>query len=148
MKPLPHRYDIRLKGGPAGHACLFSVGRPDLPTAPPREFGGPGDAWSPEHLLLSSVASCFLFTFRAVARAAHVEFVDLTVSAEGTVDHLAAVTMFTEIVLRPRLIVGRGTDREKLASVFAKTEKGCLVSASLKTPVRFETEIVEDVAAA
>ena len=148
MRPLPHRYDVQLKGGPNGHALLLSVGRPDLPTAPPREFGGPGDAWSPEHLLLASVESCFLFTFRAVARAAHIEFADVNVHAEGTVDHHAGVTKFTEILLRPRITVRRGTDREKLAYVIAKTEKSCLVSASLATPVRIEADIVENRAAA
>lgn len=148
MKPLPHRYDIRLKGGPDGYAQVSSVGRPDLTAAPPREFGGPGDAWSPEHLLLSSVASCFLFTFRAVARAAHVDFVDLTISTEGTVDHLSGVTMFTEIVLRPRLTTPKGADREKVAHALAKAEKACLVSASLKTPIRFEVDVVEAAAAA
>ena len=148
MKPLPHRYDVQLKGKPDGYAQILSVGRPTLSTAPPREFGGPGDAWSPEHLLLASVESCFLFTFRAVARAAHVDFVDLHVHAEGTVDHQGGVTKFTDITLRPRITVRRGTDREALARTIAKTEKACLVSASLTTPVHVEAEIVEHTAAA
>ncbi len=148
MKPFPHRYDVQLRGGPTGHAHLSSVGRPTLPTAPPREFGGPGDAWSPEHLLLASVEACFLFTFRAVARASHLEFLDLNVHAEGTVDHQAGVTRFTDIVLRPRLIVPAGTDHEKVTRVIAKTEKACLVSASLSTPIHIAAEVVDNTAAA
>ncbi len=148
MKPLPHRYDVQLTGGPEGHAQLRSVGRPTLPTAPPREFGGPGDAWSPEHLFLASVEACFLFTFRAVARASHVEFADMNVHAEGTVDRQGGETRFVEIVLRPRVLVAPGSDREKLAHVIAKTEKACLVTASLRTPVHVEAEIVEVHAAA
>jgi hypothetical protein len=46
-KPLPHRYDVRLTGGPAGHATLSAADVPDLRSASPLEFGGPGDAWSP-----------------------------------------------------------------------------------------------------
>jgi len=148
MKPLPHRYDVQLTGGPEGHAHLLSVGRPTLPTAPPREFGGPGDAWSPEHLFLASVEACFLFTFRAVARASHVHFVDMNVHAEGTVDRQGGETRFVEILLRPRIIVAPGCDREKLAQVIAKTGKACLVTASLSTPVRVAAEIVENQAAA
>jgi len=148
MKPLPHRYDVQLRGGPAGYAHLSSVGRPALATAPPLEFGGPGDAWSPEHLLLAAVEACFLFTFRAVARASGLDFVDLTVHAEGTVDRQAGVTRFTGIVLRPRVSVQPGTDRETLARAIAKTEKACLVSASLATPVRVEAEVDENPAAA
>jgi len=148
MQPLPHRYDVQLTGGPTGHAQLLSVGCPPIAAAPPREFGGPGDAWSPEHLLLASVEACFLFTFRAVARASHIDFIDLNVHAEGTVDHQGGVTKFTDIMLHARITVRRGTDREALDRAIAKTEKACLVSASLATPVIVQAEVVENTAAA
>src|SRR5688500_13392462 len=77
MKPLPHVYEITLTGAAAGYATASADGLPDLTTAPPAEYDGPGDAWSPEHLLLAAVSSCFLFTFRAVAKASHVEFVEV-----------------------------------------------------------------------
>jgi hypothetical protein len=48
MKPLPHHYVVRLTGGPAGDATLAVEGAPALRSAPPFDFGGPGDAWSPE----------------------------------------------------------------------------------------------------
>ena len=56
-----------------------------LRTAPPVDFDGPGDAWSPEQLLLGAVASCFAFTLRAVARASQVTWRRLDVVVEGTV---------------------------------------------------------------
>ena len=98
--------------------------RPATPRSPPRtcptsgrrpplEFGGPGDAWSPEHLLLAAVQTCFLFTFRAVARASRVEFTSLTLSGEGTVSRVDGVTRFTEIVLRPRVGLPPGADRAR-----------------------------------
>ena len=148
MKPLPHRYDVQLKGGPTGYAHADSVGRRTLATAPPREFGGPGDAWSPEHLLLASVESCFLFTFRAIARAAKLEFLNINIHAEGVVDRQIGVTKFTEIILRPRLTFARGVDRAKVAAVISKTQKECLVSATLATPVEVQAEIAEAEAAA
>ena len=74
MKPLPHHYAVRLAGGPSGHALATADGLPDLRSAPPLDFDGPGDAWSPEHLLFAAVETCFLFTLRAVARASRVEF--------------------------------------------------------------------------
>lgn len=48
MKPLPHHYEVTIAGGPAGYATLSSRGVLDLRTAPPLEFDGPGDAWSPQ----------------------------------------------------------------------------------------------------
>ncbi len=142
MKPLPHHYDVTLSGGSVGYAALAAPGVPELKSAPPLDFDGPGDAWSPEHLLLAAVASCFLFTLRAVAKASKIDFVSLEVSAAGTVDRQDGVTQFTEIVLRPRLTLPPGADRSRALHILERSEKSCLVSASLSTPVRLEPELV------
>lgn len=142
MKPLPHRYDVRLSGGPTGYATVSAEGVPDLRAAPPADFDGPGDAWGPEHLLLAAVETCFLFTLRAVAQASRVEFTALEVAAEGTVDRRDGVTRFAEIILRPRLALAPGGDRTRALRVMEKSEKACLIAASLATPIRLEPEIV------
>jgi peroxiredoxin-like protein len=140
MKPLPHRYEVTIAGGPEGYAQLSSTGVADLRTAPPLEFDGPGDAWSPEQLLLAAVQACFLMTFRAVAAASGIEFTSLGVEAEGTVDRADGRTRFTEIVLRPRVVAPAGVDAVRLRRALEKAEHACLVSASLSTPVRLEPE--------
>lgn len=143
MKPLPHLYEVSITGGPDGDAQIETPGVPSLRTAPPREYDGPGDAWSPEHLLLASVQACFLFTLRAIARVSQLEFVSLDLAASGTVNREEGAIRFTEIVLRPRLIVPPGTDHAKAQRVLEKSETACLVSASLRTPIRLEPEIVD-----
>lgn len=142
MQPLPHRYEVRLSGGPSGYATASTNGVPDLKSAPPLDYDGPGDAWSPEHLMLAAVETCFLFTLRGVARASKVEFAALDLATEGIVDRQDGVTRFTEIVLRPRLTVPSGTDRNRALWVLEKSARSCLVSASLATPVRLEPELV------
>lgn len=141
MKPLPHRYAVRLAGGPSGHASVTADGVPDLRTAPPLDFGGPGDAWSPEHLLLAAVETCFLFTLRAVARASRIEFTTCDVTAEGIVDRADGAMRFTEIVLRARLGLAPGADPDRARRAMEKAEHACLVSASLATPIRLEAEL-------
>jgi len=113
-----------------------------LRSAPPKDFDGSGDAWSPEHLLLAAVETCFLFTFRAVAQASKFDFLSVELSGSGTVDRKEGTTRFTEIVLRPRLRLARGADPERAKRMIEKGEKACLVIASLSTPVRLESEIV------
>ncbi len=142
MKPLPHVYDVRLAGGPTGYATVTVEGAPPLRSAPPLDFDGPGDAWSPEHLLLAAVETCFLFTLRAVAHASRIEFTALELSARGTVDRQDGVMRFTEIVLRPKLTLPPGADRDRVLRVLEKSERTCLVSASLSTPIRLEPEVV------
>jgi len=142
MKPLPHRYVTRLAGGPAGSATLSIPGAPDLVVDAPADFDGPGDTWSPESLLLGAVEACFLLTLRAVAKASKIEFSALEVAAEGTVDRKDGAVRFTEIVLRPRLTVAAATDKDRAFRALEKSERACLVSASLATPIRLEPELV------
>jgi peroxiredoxin-like protein len=144
MKPLPHRYGVLLGGGATGYATLSGAGLPNLASAPPTEFDGPGDAWSPEQLLLAAVATCFMFTLRAVAQVSRMDFISVELAAEGTVDRSDGKMRFAEIVLRPRLQVPAGTERERALRILEKAEKTCLVSASLATPIRLEPEIVKE----
>ena len=144
MKPLPHSYDVTLSGAPTRYATLSTEGVPVLSSAPPKDFDGPGDAWSPEHLLLASVLSCFMFTFRAVARGSKFDFASLELSASGTVDRQDGVTRFTEIVLKPRLTLPKGADPERAHRMLEKGKTACLVTASLAVPVRVEAEILAE----
>ena len=143
MKPVPHQYDVRMAGPAAGRAVLSAEGLPDLDSSPPAEFGGPGDAWTPEHMVVAAVETCLLFTFRAVARAAKFPFVTLDVDGSGYLDRPGGITRFTEIVVRVRLQVPPGTDLERARQLLEKSERNCLVTASLSTPVRLETSIAE-----
>lgn len=142
MKPLPHEYVVQLSGGPTGYAAASSAGLPDLRLAAPRDYDGPGDAWSPEHLLLVAVETCLLLTFRAIATMSQLEFVSLEVETSGTVSKHDGVVRFTEIVLRPRLTVPHGANPERARRVLERSEKTCLVAASLSTPIRMEATIL------
>jgi peroxiredoxin-like protein len=142
MKPLPHTYRVDLAGGPAGYGHVESDALPHIRIAPPPEYGGPGDAWTPEHLMIAAVDACFLFTFRAVSAAEHVFFEYLELASEGTVDRRDGKTRFTEIVLKPRVMIGPDTDPHQIARLMKKAERACLVTSSLETVVRVEPEIV------
>ena len=143
MTPLPHAYDVSIISTPEGYATLVADQRPSIGVAPPPQYDGPGDAWSPEHLLLASVETCFVFTMRAVARMQRVEVVGLELESRGIVDRKDGMTRFTEIVLRPTLTVAPGTDRERALKLLEQSERACLVSSSLSTPIRLEPTIIE-----
>jgi peroxiredoxin-like protein len=142
MKPLPHRYEVRITAGPTGYGTLTDDGVPPLATATPVQYDGPGDAWSPEQLLLASIASCFAMTFRAGAQVSKIAFESLALQIEGSVDKVDGRVRFTEIVLRPKVALPAGADVAKVRRALEKAEHNCLVSASLATPVRLEVDIV------
>ena len=142
MKPLPHRYFVRLAGRTGERATLSVPGMPLLRVAPPVEFGGPGDEWSAEHLLLAAVETCYLFTLRAIARGSSVELGDVDIRADGMVDAEDGHPRFVEITLRPTVRLAGAGDRDRVGRVLDKTARACLITASLGVPVRVEPEIV------
>ena len=64
------------------------------------------------------------------------------IQCEGTVDRKDGATRFTDIILRPRLTIPAAGDRGRALKLLEKSEKACLVSASLLTPIRLEPEVV------
>jgi organic hydroperoxide reductase OsmC/OhrA len=142
MKPLPHLYEVSLKDGPGGYVTLSAGGPPELRMAPPVEFDGPGDAWSPEQLLVASVESCFLFTLRAVAAEARLDYSSIHITGEGLLQRKDGVIRITEVVLRPVLGLPAGSDPAAAAKVLERSAKHCFLSASLSAPVRLEPRIL------
>lgn len=142
MEPLPHRYDVRARAETAGLVTLESAGLAPLSTAAPPDFDGPGDVWSPETLLIGAVADCFILTFRAVARASALQWRHLQCDAEGVLAREEGQLRFTEITLRVRLEVSAETDSGRAERLLDKAERSCLVTASLKTKVRLESQVL------
>jgi len=137
----PHHYRVRASGGATGDVELASEGLPSLTTAPPEQFGGPGDRWSPETLLVGAVADCFVLTFRAVARASKIEWSELDCDVEGVLDKAEGGTRFTELRVRASLQVPAGTDEERARRALEKAERGCLVTRSLLAESQLEAEV-------
>ncbi len=121
---------------------LAAAGLPDLETAGPPEFGGPGDVWSPETLLVSTVASCFVLSFRAIARTARLDWTSLTCTAEGTLEKVDKLTQFTGFTVTAKLTVRPGTNETKARTILEKGEKYCLITNSMKAESHLEAEVL------
>lgn len=141
MHPFPHHYRIDAEAVAAGRVVLRHAGVEPIESAPPIEFGGPGDAWSPEGLLVAAVADCFILTFRAVTRANRLEWESLAVEITGVLDRAEGITSFVAFDLVARLVVAPGTDRAQAETALHRAEHGCLISNSLKAAVRLHAHI-------
>jgi organic hydroperoxide reductase OsmC/OhrA len=141
MKPYPHHYLVEASAAASGSVDLRARGLPVIASAPPIEFGGPGDAWSPESLLVAATADCFVLTFRAVARASKLEWSSLQCSAVGTLDRIEKVTCFVGMRIEADLRLPAGGNAETGKRLLEKTEKTCLVSNSLDLAVALEARV-------
>ena len=131
MKAYPHLYHVAAKAGPEGEVLLSSSGLADMHSAPPVEFDGPGDRWSPETLLTAAIIDCFVLTFRAIARAGKLPWISLDCDIEGTLERDQGVSRFTGFRINARLGVPAGTYVEAAERAMHKAEAGCLISNSL-----------------
>jgi peroxiredoxin-like protein len=141
MQALPHHYLVSASATADSHVALRADNVPEIVTAPPAEFGGPGDQWSPESLLVGAISDCFILSFRAIARASKLEWVELSCDTTGTLDRVERVTRFTHIAVNARLVVPEGTDTEKAAKLLHKAEESCLISNSLNAERELSTTV-------
>ena len=142
MQDLPHHYHVAASAEGAANVTLSADGLPDLETAGPPEFGGPGDVWSPETLLVGSVANCFILSFRAIARTAKLEWLTLTCEAEGELDMIEKLTQFIGFKVSARLTVPAGTSETKAHTILEKAEKYCLITNSMKANSHLQAEVI------
>jgi len=131
MEPFPHRYQVTAAGRSDGSVELRSHGVPVLRSAPPPQFGGPGDQWSPETLLVAALADCFILTFRAVARASKLPWLSLDCDVTGTLERTDRA-QFTRFDIVANLSVDAEADVSLAHRALKKAERNCLVSSSLK----------------
>ena len=141
MQDFPHRYTVAALSRAEGEVALESQGLAPLASAAPAEFGGPGDRWSPETLLVGAVADCFTLGFRAIARASKLEWVSLRCEVVGTLERVDRVTQFTGFIVRASLQVSPGTNQERARGLLEKAEKTCLISNSLKADAQLEVSV-------
>jgi organic hydroperoxide reductase OsmC/OhrA len=142
MQDFPHHYAVAADAEPQGNVKLTSPGVEAIDSAPPAEFGGPGDRWSPESLLVASVADCFILSFRAISRASKFDWISLKCDADGVLERPDRVTQFTEFQLRAVLEVPHGTDPDKARRLLDKAEHTCLITNSLKASSLLDAEII------
>ncbi len=141
MQDLPHHYVVAASAAGAGNIIVSADGLPDIETAGPPQFGGPGGIWSPEELLVAAVADCFILSFRAIARTARLEWSALRCEVDGELDKIGKFTQFTGFKVHATLTIPDASDRQKAGVILEKADKYCLVSNSMKAESELTTEV-------
>ena len=141
MQPFPHFYWVQATATVEGDVPVRVPGLTPIRTATPKEFDGPGNHWSPEHLLVAAVLDCFVLTFRGVAKVSKLNWISLSCDAAGRLERVDDRAQFTGFALCVTVRVPGATSEELARRVIKKADETCLVANSLKAPVRLEIEI-------
>ena len=142
MHPFPHRYLVHAAVRPDGDVPLSTEGVRVIESAPPKEFDGPGNQWSPEGLLTAAVADCFVLSFRAIAAASKYGWTSLEARTEGTLDRVEGKMRFTRFDTHAKLHVPDGSDVERAKKLLEKAEQTCLVANSLSSERHLSVEVL------
>jgi peroxiredoxin-like protein len=124
------------------HGDLRAPRLANMQVSAPPEFKGHEGVWTPEHLFVAAVNSCFMTTFLAIAENSKLEFLSFSADAKGKLEKLdGRGFIMTEIVLRPKLLISHARDAERAGRILQKAEKNCLISNSIKTETKLESEV-------
>ena len=95
----PIEYDVEVEKAALSPQLVRAPHRPEIAAGPPPDFGGSDTWWSPEHMFVAAVASCFVATFESAARAADLPLGALRCRAKGMLGRLPDGVSFTSIHL-------------------------------------------------
>ncbi len=122
--------------GRNGHV-ISSDHRLDFDLAPPIEMGGSGQGTNPEQLFAAGYAACFHSALRVVARRAHVDPGESTVTAEVGIgpEGEAYGLVVTLIISIP------GLDREKAREIAEAAHQVCPYSRATRGNISVELRV-------
>jgi organic hydroperoxide reductase OsmC/OhrA len=121
---------------------VSATGKHPLEGSADKPFRGDPSRWNPEELLVASLSSCHMLWYLHLCSDAGVVVTGYVDDASGTMAETEdGGGRFTEVVLRPRVTIADGSDRELAASLHEKAHHLCFIANSVNFPVRCEGEV-------
>ena len=108
-----------------------------------RAFRGDPARWNPEQLLLVAASQCHMLSYlhqAAINGVVVVAYVD-NPTAVMTEDGQGG-GRFTEILLRPEVMISATSDREVAERIHHDANRTCFIAASLNLPVQHEVHTI------
>jgi len=138
MSGIEHRYTVDVMWKGREESQVRAEGRPAIEFGPPPEFGGGNTRWSPEHMIVASISTCFMLTFMSLAEKTKLSVQVHKCPVEGVLTQGEDRRWsFTQFFVRPELNVPK-EEQEKARTLLEKAEKYCLISQSVKGHVAVE----------
>jgi organic hydroperoxide reductase OsmC/OhrA len=106
------------------------------------EFKGREGMWSPEHLFVASLNTCFMLTFLAIAENSKLPLVSFSSTAKGKLEKVPGSSyQITEIVVKPTVVIASANDLGRMPRILEKAKENCFVSNSIKCVIKIEPEV-------
>ena len=116
-------------------------GKPPLPGSADKVFRGDSSRHNPEDLLVMSLSACHMLTYLAEAARAGVLVVAYSDDASGTMQMHEGKMRFTEVSLRPQVVIAKGGDTALAQRLHEKAHAHCFVANSVNFPVSCDARV-------
>lgn len=149
-----HRYQLQLhwSGGAKGPATSYAnysreyrvefAGKPTLVGSADPSFRGDATLHNPEEMLLAALSACHMLSYLALCVFSRISVISYEDAASGVMTEIAPKkTAFTEVTLRPRVIIAAGSDAAKAKALHHQAHELCFIANSVNFPVLNEPEI-------
>ncbi|MBM3716336.1 MAG: OsmC family peroxiredoxin [Actinobacteria bacterium] len=118
-------------------------GKPLLEASADTPFRGDPAKWNPEELLLGALSECHLLSYLYACVKVGVVVVGYEDDASGTlVEDGTGGGAFTEVTLRPRVVVAEESMVEAARAAHRQAREWCFIANSVNFPVLHEPEVV------
>lgn len=142
MASQPERFGVTATGGPEGPIPISTDSLPTIETGRHPCYGGTGDRWSSEQLLMGAIANAFVLSFREVARQHDLDWRHLSCQVDGsTGQDDEDLAVLTEIAIQAEVIVPGESERADAARCLDEAERGCVITNSLEAAVQLHQQI-------
>lgn len=120
--------------------CSFNKQTIEVATAPSQLQKHEG-RWTPEELFLASLKGFLKAAFVEHAKRNNFEFLSYESEADGVIEKVGDKLMFTEIEIRPYIVVYSNSQIEKAKEFIRAAKEDCFIFSSLAAMVMVYPEI-------
>ncbi len=116
---------------------IEAAGHPPISGSSDPAFRGDPACWNPEELLLASLSACHQLWYLGLCAEAGVVVVAYRDEPEGVlVEEADGAGQFASVLLRPRVTLAPGSDRQVAEALHAEAHRCCFIARSVSFPVQ------------
>lgn len=152
-----HSYEVRVRRtgnrgtGTSGYRDygrdhLIEAGsKPAIEGSSDPAFRGDVQRYNPEELLVASVSACHMLWYLHLCAAAGVTVTGYEDDPRGTmVENADGSGRFTGVVLRPRITLPAGADRQRATALHTEAHRSCFIANSVTFPIACEPTFITE----
>jgi organic hydroperoxide reductase OsmC/OhrA len=121
---------------------ISAEGKPPVQGSSDPAFRGVAAKYNPEELLVSSLSACHMLWYLHLCAESGVIVLKYLDQASGSMQETPeGGGRFTEVVLRPAVIIKRGCDVRVAERLHERAHRLCFIAASVNFPVKCEPHL-------